>query len=123
MLDDLDDELDEIVKNWTKTLLTNLEDPGIQSNSELLKLEQRKLIDRFIKKRTLPDRLNQDFIQALQDVLHGLIKVPVTISDLRSALLSGGSPITPAEMKKRFEEFLDQLTKGNEPGKVRIILE
>lgn len=26
-------------------------------------------------------------------------------------------------MKKRFEEYLDELTKGKEPGKVRIVLE
>ena len=30
---------------------------------------------------------------------------------------------TPAEMRKRFEEYLDGLTKGKEPGKVRIVLE
>jgi len=28
-----------------------------------------------------------------------------------------------SEMKKRFEEYLDELTKGKEPGKVRIVLE
>jgi hypothetical protein len=28
-----------------------------------------------------------------------------------------------AEMKKRFEEYPARLTKGNEPGKVRIVLE
>jgi hypothetical protein len=33
------------------------------------------------------------------------------------------SPATPAEMRKRFDEYLDQLTKGKEPGKVRIILD
>jgi len=26
-------------------------------------------------------------------------------------------------MKKRFEEYLDELTKGKEPGKLRIVLE
>jgi len=26
-------------------------------------------------------------------------------------------------MKQRFEEYLDQLTKGKEPGKVRIVVE
>ena len=43
--------------------------------------------------------------------------------NLRGALLSGGSPVTPVEMKQRFEDYLDQLTKGKEPGKVRIVLE
>jgi hypothetical protein len=59
----------------------------------------------------------------LSEVLSGLQKVPVKADDLREALLSGGSPATPAEMKKRFEEYLDELTKGKEPGKVRIVLE
>ena len=45
------------------------------------------------------------------------------VSDLRDALLAGGSPATPIEMRKRFEEYLDGLTKGKEPGKVRIIIE
>ena len=40
-----------------------------------------------------------------------------------SAGIAGGSPVTPAEMKKRFDVYLDELTKGKEPGKVRIILE
>ena len=56
-------------------------------------------------------------------MLSGLTKVSVTIADLRNALLSGGSPVTPAEMRKRFEEYLDKLIKGKEPGKVRIVLE
>jgi len=123
LLDALDGELDRLVENWTQTLLANLEDPTTKGNLSLLKPEPRKLVDGFIKKRTLPDDLDQDFIHALQEVLSGLTKVSVKIADLRDALLSGGSPATPAEMKKRFEEYLDQLTKGKEPGKVRIVLE
>jgi len=123
VLDALDEELDQLVENWTQTLLTNLEDPTTRANLDLLKPEPRKLVDGFIKKRSLPDNLGQDFIHALQEVLSGLLKVPVKTADLRAALLSGGSPVTPAEIKKRFEEYLDELTKGKEPGKVRIVLE
>ncbi len=123
MLDALDGELDKLVENWTQTLLTNLEDPTTKGNLSLLRPEPRKLVDGFIKKRTLPDDLDQDFIHALQEVLSGLTKVSVKIADLRDALLSGGSPATPVEMRKRFEEYLDGLTKGKEPGKVRIVLE
>ena len=76
-----------------------------------------------MKKQALPDELDQDFIHALSEALSGLQKVPVKAAALRDALLSGGSPATPAEMKKRFEAYLDELTKGKEPGKVRIVLE
>ena len=123
LLDSLDGELDKLVENWTQTLLTNLEDPTTKGNLSLLKPEPRKLVDGFIKRRTLPDGPDQHFIHALQEVLSGLTKVSVKIADLRAALLSGGSPATPAEMRKRFEEYLDQLTKGKESGKVRIVLE
>ncbi|HHD64075.1 MAG TPA: ATP-binding protein, partial [Desulfobulbaceae bacterium] len=123
VLDELDEELDKLVENWTQTLLTNLEDPTTKGNLDLLKPEPKKLVNGFIKKRALPDEIDQDFIHALGEVLSGLQKVPVKIADLRAALLSGGSPATPAEMKKRFEEYLDELTKGKEPGKVRIVLE
>jgi hypothetical protein len=122
-LDQLDDELDRMIEDWTATLLTNLEAPTTHGNLDLLKPEPRKLVDAFLKERKLPDELSQDFIHALQEVLSGLVKVAVKTEDLRAALRKGGSPVTPVEMKKRFEEYLDELTKGHEPGKVRIVLE
>ena len=123
VLDGLDDELDELVADWTRTLLTNLEDPATRDNLDLLKPEPRKLVNGFIQKRALPDPLGRDFVHALREALSGLQKVSVKTEDLRAALLSGGSPATPAEMKKRFDEHLDELVKGKEPGKVRIVLE
>jgi hypothetical protein len=123
VLQQLDEQLDKMLAEWTAALISNLEDPTTKGNLSLLKPEPRKLVDGFIKKRALPDDLDQDFIHALQEVLSGLTKVSVKIADLRDALLSGGSPATPAEMRKRFEEYLDGLTKGKEPGKVRIVLE
>ena len=119
----LDAELDELIGNWTQTLLANLEDPTTMENLGLLKEEAREIIDTFIKDKSLQTHLSQDFIQALKEVFSGLIKVSVSSYDVRRALLSGGSPAAPAEMKKRFEEYLDQLTKGKDPGKVRIVLE
>jgi hypothetical protein len=123
MLASLDTELDKLVENWTQTLLTNLEDPTTKGNLSLLKPGPRKLVDGFTKKRALPNNVDPDFIQALNEVLSGLTKVLIKIADLREALLAGGSPATPAEMKKRFEEYVEGLTRGKELGKVRIVLE
>lgn len=41
----------------------------------------------------------------------------------RPGLLSGGFPATIGEMLKHFEEFLDKQAKGQDPCKVRIVLE
>jgi succinate dehydrogenase flavin-adding protein (antitoxin of CptAB toxin-antitoxin module) len=119
----LDDELDSLLASWTETLLGNLADPTTKEQLDLLKPEQRDLVKRFVGSKKLPKTLDHDFIQAVQEVLRGLAKVVVTTDDLRTALLSGGSPATLAEMKKRFEEYLDEKAKGKDPNKVRIVLE
>ncbi len=80
-------------------------------------------MDAFIASRMLPDDLDHDFIHAVKEVLSGLSKVVGTTDELRAALLSGGSPATLGEMKRRFEEYLDDKAKGKNPGKVRIVLE
>ena len=59
----------------------------------------------------------------MKEVLSGLVKVTVKTRDLQKALQVEGGPATPAEMRKRFEEYLDRLTKGKDPAKVRIVME
>ncbi len=119
VLDNLDYELDTLLASWTQTLLTNLD----EANLDLLKPEPKKLVNGFIEKQALPDEFDQAFIHALGEVFSGLQKVLVKTDNLRAALLSGGSPVTPVEMKKRFESYLEELTKGKKPDKVRIVLE
>ncbi len=123
VLSALDDELDTLLSGWTETLLENLSDPTTKEQLELLKPAPRKLVDAFIGSRALPDDLDHDFIQAVKEVLSGLARVVVKTDDLRAGLLSGGSPATLGEMKKRFEEYLDNKAKGKDPDKVRIVLE
>ena len=123
VLESLDHDLDKIVEEWTQTLLSNLEDPTTQDNLSLLKPEAREIIDSFLKSRTLPEPLEQNFVAALQEALSGLTRVTIKISDFRNALLAGGSPITLEEMRKRFEEYIDSLVRGKELSKVRIVLE
>jgi hypothetical protein len=119
----LEAELDRLVTDWTRTLLANLTDPATREKLALLKPDARNLVDGFLGAGRLPDELSPAFVQAVKEALSGLVKVAVTSEDLRSALLSGGSPVTPAELKKRLADYLDGLTSGKEPGKVRIVLE
>ena len=77
----------------------------------------------LIKSKELPVPLGSNFVHALKEVLSGLIKVTVKSQELQLALQVTDGPATPAEMKKRFEEYIDQLTKGKDPAKVRIVLE
>ena len=123
VLNALDDELDRMLENWTKTLISNLEDPITQANMDLLKIDDREPLEAFIKSKELPVPLDSNFVHALKEVLSGLVKVTVNAQELQQALQVTDGPATPAEMKKRFEEYIDQLTKGKDPAKVRIVME
>jgi hypothetical protein len=119
----LEDELELLHDGWTKTLLANLEDPTTRQNLALLRPAPRKIVDAFLTTRILLEEVNQDFVAALQEALSGLSKVVITSESLRSALLSAGSPATVTELKKRFEDYLIQISKGKDPAKIRVVLE
>ena len=119
----LDDDLDRHLADWTRTLLVNLDDPATRENLSLLQPERAARVSAFVEIGELPDALEPEFVEALQEVLSGLVKVVVTAEDLKAALLAGGSPASPPEMKARFEGYLDDLAKGEDPAKVRVVLE
>lgn len=123
MIDQMDAQLDAMVAAWTSTILSNLEDPIAQANMDLLKIDDREPLEAFIKSRELPVPLDGNFVHSLKEVLSGLVKVTVKAQELQNALQVTDGPATPAEMKKRFEDYIDQLTRGKDPAKVRIVLE
>lgn len=123
VLKQLDDELDQLLDGWVQTLLDNLEDPIIQSNFELLKEGSRKIVTGFVDTKTLSDPVTPEFINAVQEALSGLDKVVVSGGDIRQALLQGGSPATPEDLRKRFEAFLTDRCKGKDTTKLRFVVE
>lgn len=123
VLKQLDDELDRLLEGWVQTLVDNLEDPIIQSNFELLKDSSRKIVTGFAETKTLPEFVTPEFIAAVQEALSGLEKIDVTGEDIRKALLQGGSPATPEDLRKRFETFLNDRCKGKDTTKLRFVVE
>ena len=123
VLESLDDELDRLEATWSQTLANELEDPITQQNLPLLRPEQRAVVDAFLTSRSLPDDLDKEFIEAVIEALSGLAKVIIGAEDLKTALLNGGSPATISELKRRFDNYLSETSKGQDPSKVRIVLE
>ncbi|WP_338457640.1 DUF6079 family protein [Methylococcus capsulatus] len=119
----LDDELDRLLEGWQRTLLDNLDDPIIQANFELLRPKQRDLIKGFLASKALPDPVTPEFVAAVQEALSGLEKIVVTGDDVKRALLAGGSPATPEDLRKRFESFLSERCKGKDASKLRFVVE
>ncbi len=119
LLDQVDEELDAMLERWTNTILDNI----TQTNLDLLKTDDRNRVETFITSHRLPQPLDNDMVHALREVLSGLQKVSVRLVDLQQVLQNGGGPATPEEIKKRFNEYIDSLTCGKDPAKIRIVLE
>ncbi|WP_295405967.1 DUF6079 family protein [uncultured Thiocystis sp.] len=119
----MDDALDCLVANWRQTLLENLEDPFTQDSLGLLPPVSKTLIDAFLTSRQLPDRLTGEFANAVQEALSGLEKIAVTGEEIKQALLAGGSPATPDELRKRFDAFMNERCKGKDATKLRVVIE
>jgi hypothetical protein len=123
-LRELDEALDKLVQAWTQTLLTNLDDPTIAGNVDLITdaKGKRELLE-FIKSKSVPEPIGATFVKALQDVLSGLQKVVITSDDMRSALAKGGIPCTVDELKTRFDNYVSDQTRGKNVSRVRVIVE
>ena len=124
ILTDLDETLDGIVQGWTDTLRTNLDDPTVSANIELVSdAAGKRKLEGFMKSKQLPDSVSPAFVKALQEVLSGLQKVAVSGTDLQVALSEGGQPCTVNELHERFDRYLNNLTRGKDASKIRIVIE
>ena len=123
MLDLVENALDEMLTHWTQTILDGLEAPVTQANLELLKKEDRTRVAEILISRRLPQPLEDAAVHALREVLSGLQKVTVDADKLQEILRHGGGPATPEELKQRFIDYIDSLTRGKDPDKVRLVLE
>lgn len=123
VLKELEEGLGKMLGEWTKTLRINLQGQAMPDNLSLLKPAPRKAVEAFLAGGQLPADLSAEFIAAVRELLAGLSKVTVKVEVLCAALLPGGSPASPAELRQRFDALLARATRGKDPGKVRIVLE
>ena len=123
VLKQLDEELDRLLEGWQHTLLENLDDPITKGNFDLLQAPARELITKFTAAKKLPDPIPPEFVSAIQEALSGLEKIGISAEDIKQALLHGGSPAKPDELRARFEKFLGDRCKGKEASKLRFVVE
>ncbi len=115
--------LDQTYQTWVHALLNDLDDPVVEEHLKLLKPAEKKLVETFRAEKSLPDPLPPKLVTALQQALSGLTRVPLAPGKLFAAIFPGGAPATVEELKYRFTTFADELTKGQDRSKVRIVLD
>lgn len=120
-LDMIEDKLDNLVTEWTATILSGIEDPLVINDIEYLKPQQKKAVKKFIADRRLPEAVDNHFVDAVNTLLGGLDKVEVDVTDLGETITSWG-PCTVEDIKNRFDALVANWAQGRDKNRVRIII-
>ena len=121
MLDNLEIRIDDLLAEWTKTLLDTISDPIVASQKKFLSAEQQKAIDDFIASGNLPNRVDDFFVKAINALLKGFEPVVIDSDDLM-AKLEQMPPMDEATFKAKVNELIASYTKGKDAGKLRIVV-
>ena len=120
-LDNIDIRIDDLVSEWTQTLLDTISDPIVASQKEYLSAQQQKAIDDFIAAGALLKPVDDFFIKAIQALLKGFEPVVVDAHDLMDKLTKL-PPMDATAFKMKLEDMIAEYTKGKDEGKLRIIV-
>ena len=113
-------DLEELLDQWTGTLKDTLDDPMVKKKMNLLDDATQKLLSNFKSGAIELAKDNALRIRnAIMDLHKGLEKVELSIESMKSTF---NKPLTPDEAIEAFKTYIDQITKGKERDKIRIIL-
>jgi anion-transporting ArsA/GET3 family ATPase len=122
-LAELSDTLEELHNEWTHTLLAELETVANSEQWELLQSDNQVLLEKFLNEKKLPEDINHAFLDAVEEALSGLEKVTFNFNSLQKAIIAGGFPVTPAELQRRINQYVQQVMKDKPLHKIRMVLE
>jgi len=116
----LEEHLENILEKWVHAMRSVFKDPSVQENMDILKADDKKLVEGF---RSGAVDLTADNSQKLRNLIaqfaQGIDKVEITMDDIRKQL---NKPLTPQEAIDTLTTYIDSLCAGKERNKVRIII-
>jgi len=119
----LDERLNELLKNWRSALRTNLNSETAIHSREAMSPAERKPVEDFLKQGDDAESLPANFVSAAIQALRGIQAVTILVEELLPALKTGGLPCTREELQNRFRQFLDQQLRGHDAGNTRLTLD
>lgn len=113
-------ELAELLSTWQQTLKDTLEDPMVKKNMSLLDPTQAKLLKDFESDTVELQKDNALAIRnAIMSLHKGLEKIELSLDGMKATF---NKPLTPDEAVDAFKAYVDNISKGKERDKIRIIL-
>jgi hypothetical protein len=119
-IDQLKIDLNELLSQWTETLKDILDDPIAKKNLSLLDASESKLLGEFKSGKIQIAKDNALRIRkAILNLHEGLEKVELSLEGMKATF---NKPLTPDDAIDAFRSYIDQVAKGKERDKIRIIL-
>jgi len=117
-----EEQVQEMLEQWTQLLLNNFKDAEVQANIPMLDNDQQAAIKELLSKGEFSLPIEFKLLEGIQLLLQGIEKVEIKQEELQY-MMGNGSPMTIEDVRKRFEELLKKKV-GNQPsGRVRVMLE
>lgn len=115
----LKSELKDILSAWTQALLDSLEDPMVKKNIGLLDNSESQLLEAFKNSGEVNLQNALNVSSTIMKLYKGLEKIELKADQLKTTF---NKPMTPDEAIEAFRIYVDQISRGKERDKVRIIL-
>lgn len=120
-LNQIEEGIDELTKEWTKKLLDTVNDPIVLAQQHYLSADQQKVIDDFINSKELPKRVDDFFVQSITDLLKGFEPVVIDAHALVEKL-EQLQPLSEGDFRKKLNEIIASYTQGKDESKLRIVV-
>lgn len=120
-LDEIEDRLDNLLNEWTTTLLNTISDPLVLEQETFLTKEQQNTIKLFIANKELPDKIDQFFINAVQALLKGFEPISISANEFIDKLDAIG-PCDVNTFKTKLNEIISSYITGRDTDKLRIVV-
>lgn len=120
-LDEIEERIDNLIEEWTKTLINTVTDPTLAEQKQYLNQQQRQVINGFINTKHLPEKIDQFFIAAIKDLLQGFDPVAIEADELIDKLGVLG-PCDIDTFQRKLKDILDGYIRGKDKEKIRIII-
>ncbi len=122
ILKGIDKKLDDLLEDWSRTILNALGEPAVAGAIDLLDERKKSAVREFIKDGDLPDPVPEVLAEGLREALNGLQKVTIRAGELAERLKSAG-PASPDEFRAQLQRLVDEAVQGCDRDKVRIVVE
>ncbi|WP_243186892.1 DUF6079 family protein [Clostridium muellerianum] len=120
-LDSIEEKIENLMTDWTNTLLNTISDPLVLAQKDYLSSEQKKIIDTFLKGKELPKTIDNFFIGSINALLQGFEPVVIQSEELMHKIDEIG-PCDVDTFKDKLMDIISVYTKGKDKEKLRIVV-